>query len=67
MRVTWLKPRLTWKRVLGWLGVKKYRVAQRYSMDFGLGVGDMQIETFGYHENGIFHVTDMKVRNNDKR
>ncbi len=64
----WRKPRITWKRILGWLGVKKYQNAACYGIDWGNGQ-DMIVEMFGYKDaNGVFNITDMKVsKTNDKQ
>ncbi|MAR55721.1 MAG: hypothetical protein CMM93_00915 [Rickettsiales bacterium] len=60
--ITWYKPPL-WKRLLGWLGFKRYSINYVYSYDLGFGE-DFAVEASGHMEGDCFVVDSWKVRDN---
>ncbi len=54
------KPKL-WKRILGMLGFKKYRVNYVYGIDFGGTARTVKISGH-YDKNGILNITSFKIK-----
>lgn len=59
--VKYTRPAL-WKRILGFLGVKKYQINYVYGLDFA-GQEDQQVEISGFKDaDGVYNVTEFKVK-----
>lgn len=56
------RPKL-WKRILGWLGFKKYKVNYVYAVDWATD-DDSCVECSGHYDaNGVLNITSFKVIN----
>ena len=58
--IKYYKPKL-WKRILGRLGIKKYKVNYVYAIDFATG-DDSCVECSGHYDSdGVLNITSFKI------